>query len=135
MADTLDFASETSNQLLPNLASNGGNVVSGTFQPHGRHLLLYNMLDTTPPAAILSSFNGVDPNGETALSVADVSDGDLHQLQSWGLDVAVVPEPEFPSLGCTAAICLGTLGRWRGMGCSPQQPRSRTGPPTESAPR
>lgn len=45
---------------------------------------------------MLSGFSGLDPNGTWTLYVADVSGGDLHQLNSWGLDFAnpvVVPEP------------------------------------------
>jgi subtilisin-like proprotein convertase family protein len=88
--------------------SGHGTLVSGIFQPDGRNISPLTVLDSTLRTTALSSFNGVNPNGEWVLFVADVSGGDLHQLNSWGLNfVTVVPEP---GTWLAGAICLGALG-------------------------
>ena len=84
---------------------NGGNLVVGTFQPDGRNVSPYDVLDTTPRTAMLSSFNGVDPNGAWTLFVADASGGDLHELKSWSLQFQAVPEP-----GCLMLALIGGVG-------------------------
>lgn len=52
--------------------------MTGTWQPDGRTNSPGSVLDSQPPDAFLSSFNGLDPNGDWTLFVADVSGGDTH---------------------------------------------------------
>ncbi len=97
---------------------NGGNLLTGTFQPDGRNVLPNVVLDTTSRKAMLSSFNGVSPNGEWDLYVADTSGGDVHQLQSWsvGFNTTPTPVPEPECLGWVAvAILLGAIGMRNAM--------------------
>ena len=92
---------------IHNQSGNCG-LVSGLFQPDGRKISPLTVLDSSSRKTALSSFNGVNPNGEWVLFVADVSGGDLHQLNSWGLNfITIVPEP---GTWLTGAICLGALG-------------------------
>lgn len=83
-----DSAASDIHTGIPNLDS-----VSGTFQPDARAIDPANSLDTTPRTAFLSSFNGLDANGNWTLYVADVATGDTMSLQSWSLTVTGVPEP------------------------------------------
>ena len=46
------------------------------------------VLDTDAGTAYLSSFNGLDPNGEWILFIADMAGGDLSTLDSWGLQIS-----------------------------------------------
>jgi subtilisin-like proprotein convertase family protein len=56
----------------------GGKLVTGTYQPDGRNVLPNTVLDTSDRTTKLSAFNGMNPNGEWILFVADVSGGDVH---------------------------------------------------------
>ena len=73
-----------------------GGLVTGTWLPDGRNVSPLLVLGTDPQTALLSSFDGVDPNGAWNLFVADVSPGGYGYLTSWSLDVtgttAAVPE-------------------------------------------
>jgi subtilisin-like proprotein convertase family protein len=76
---------------------NGGAPLGGLFAPDGRTV----NPATTPPAgfdaaartATLASFNGLSPNGEWTLFLADLSSGQESTLVNWGLDLKMVPEP------------------------------------------
>ena len=86
-------------------------ALTGAWQPDGRATPPAMTLDTPgavtdTPSEFLSSFNGLDPNGDWTLFIADMSGGDTHTLVSWGLEVTgPVPEP-----GTTALLALGGLG-------------------------
>ena len=88
-----------------------GGQLTGSWRPDGRTTDPALVLDTPgagtdTPSAFLSSFNGLDPNGDWTLFVADLSGGDSHTLVSWGLEATgPVPEP-----GTTALLALGGLG-------------------------
>lgn len=43
--------------------------------------------------ATLASFTGLDPNGSWTLFVADTESGNQATLQSWGLELTLIPEP------------------------------------------
>ena len=74
--------------------------------PDGRNIDPTVSLDSTTRTALLSSFDGLNPNGNWTLFVADVNGGDLSTLVSWGLEaVGTVPEP-----GTTVLLALGGLG-------------------------
>lgn len=79
---------------IHNYGGTGGNTLNGTFQPDGRYALPGDVLATTARTAMLSSFGGMDPNGDWVLFVADAQGGDLHQLINWDLEVTVVPESQ-----------------------------------------
>ncbi|CAG1773063.1 hypothetical protein BAC2_03487 [uncultured bacterium] len=71
-----------------------GSSVSGgaAWRPDARDVDPATVLETDARSAFLSSFVGVDPNGEWTLFVADLSGGEVSQVTSWGLVIAV-PEP------------------------------------------
>jgi len=93
---------------------NSGSVAGG-YQPDGRSIDPDNVLDTTPRTAFLSSFNGLDANGEWSVYVADVATGDTMTLSSWSLNITLVPEPS-TFLLAPAGACLA-LRRRRGAFC------------------
>jgi len=86
---TLDDSAPT--DIHTSISKSGS--VAGTYQPDGRSIDPDNALDTTPRTAFLSSFKGLDPNGEWSLYVADVATGDTMTLASWTLNIILVPEP------------------------------------------
>ncbi len=71
-----------------------------------------NVLDTDARSAFLSSFNGMDPNGEWVLFVADMEAGDIHMLDSWGLEITGdtapgVSEPGLANIGSATTDAAG----------------------------
>jgi subtilisin-like proprotein convertase family protein len=70
--------------------------LTGVWAPDARVAYPTNVLDTDARSAFLSSFNGVDPNGEWVLFVADLETGDIHKLESWGLEITGVTAPTGP---------------------------------------
>jgi subtilisin-like proprotein convertase family protein len=61
---------------------------------------------------LLSSFNGLNPNGSWTLFLADMSGGAVSTLQSWELDItgtAAVPEPASIIEAGLAALAIGTM--------------------------
>lgn len=64
--------SDTASTDIHNYGGNGGALVTGTYQPDGREVSPLLSLDTTPRTAFLSSFTGLDPNGEWVLFVVDI---------------------------------------------------------------
>lgn len=96
---------------------NGSGQVTGVWQPDGRaiaSLSAGSAFDSASRTALLSGFNGLDPNGAWTLYVADVSSGGISTLTGWGLSIQV-PEPSSLTL-----LGLGALGGllWRRQGCS-----------------
>jgi uncharacterized protein (TIGR03382 family) len=73
--------------------------ITGTYQPDARTADPLGVLDSSPRAAFLSSFNGLDPNGTWTLFVADQSAGATSTLQSWSLAITAIPEPGTAVLG------------------------------------
>ena len=72
-----------------------------------------------PDGGTLSSFNGLNPNGDWTLFFADMASGGgsgPSTLVSWGLDITAVPEPVNTALGIFAGLGLVVVvGRvlWR----------------------
>jgi subtilisin-like proprotein convertase family protein len=99
---------------------NGGLALSGTYQPDGRTVNPVTpppgSYDTAPRDAMLSSFQGVSPDGTWTLFVADLSAGAQSTLVSWDVQIVDVPEPATWALAALGAW-LVTLGRarWRGF--------------------
>jgi subtilisin-like proprotein convertase family protein len=77
--------------------------VTGTYQPDARTADPLVVLDSSPRAAFLSSFTGLDPNGTWTLFVADQSAGETSTLQSWSLTITAIPEPSVAVLGLLGA--------------------------------
>lgn len=90
-----------------------GSPLTGTWQPDGRNVDPDTVLDTTPSTAMLSSFNGIDANGDWTLFVADLSGGDVHTLNSWGMTVIGIPEPSSLLLFVTGAAVVIRIRRQR----------------------
>ncbi|HOX56487.1 MAG TPA: PEP-CTERM sorting domain-containing protein [Candidatus Paceibacterota bacterium] len=88
----------------------------GAWQPDGR------ILDPESPAGLfdtalrsnpLGMFNGLDPNGEWILYLADVSSGHISTLTEWGLEITVVPEQSTFALAGLGAAALMIARRRR----------------------
>ena len=84
--------------------SSGGGLLAGTFGSDGRTTDPGLVLDTDPRVAMLDSFASLDANGDWTLFVADLSGGDTHTLNSWGLEITGVPEPGTISLLALSAM-------------------------------
>ncbi len=61
--------------------------------------------------ALLDGFVGLDANGGWTLFVADLSGGDEHTLNSWGMEITGVPEPANATLLVLGAALLGRRRR------------------------
>ena len=91
------------NVTLDDSAANGDihsygttNVLHGrVWAPDGRAVDPSVAVTTSPRTALLSAFNGMDPNGEWTLFISDHYYLDHHTNISWGLTIqASVPGPE-----------------------------------------
>jgi hypothetical protein len=60
-------------------------------------------LETTPRTNMLSVFNGMNPNGDWTLFLADQGAGETATLTGWTLTITAVPEP-------SVALCLALAG-------------------------
>ncbi len=89
-----------------------GGPVTGTWQPDGRTADPLAVVAADPRTALLSSFAGLDANGNWTLFVADQSAGGVSTLQSWTLTVTGIPEPAVLLLAGIAPLVL--LRRRRG---------------------
>ena len=82
------------------LSSSQGTPIPGSltnaWAPDARVAYPTDVLDTDARSAFLGSFNGVDPNGEWVLFVADMEAGDIHMLESWGLEITGDTAPIVP---------------------------------------
>jgi hypothetical protein len=70
--------------------------LTSVWAPDARVACPTNVLETDARSAFLGSFNGVDPNGEWVLFVADLEAGDIHLLDSWGLEITGDTAPAVP---------------------------------------
>src|ERR1044071_1575068 len=68
-------------------------VLTNVWAPDGRTANPSAVLDTSARNALLSSFNGLNPNGEWVLFVADMEAGDIFTLDSWGLEITGYTPP------------------------------------------
>lgn len=88
--------------------ANGG-TLTGTWQPDGRNISPLNALDTTPRTALLDTFNGMDPNGDWTLFLADTSPVGVGTLNNWTLTVVGNTLP-IPDSGNTLALFVVSGG-------------------------
>ena len=90
-------------------ATSGGPQVTGEYQPDAR--------DGNPVlagrTAFLDSFVGLNPNGDWTLVAADLQNEGTSQIQSWGLQLTVIPEPHTIALPVGAALLAFALYRRR----------------------
>ncbi|YCM45716.1 proprotein convertase P-domain-containing protein [Verrucomicrobiaceae bacterium 227] len=76
-----------------------GGQITGEFQPDGRDINPALSVESTPRTAMLSSFNGLDPNGIWVLYVNDNSAGSVGTFVNWGLTISgTIPEPSTMAL-------------------------------------
>jgi subtilisin-like proprotein convertase family protein len=85
-----DFAATDIHQY----GGNGGDLLTGTWQPDGRETNPQLVVTTDARTALLGSFNNLDPNGIWTLFVADMATGYQSTLASWSLQIVTVPEPD-----------------------------------------
>jgi subtilisin-like proprotein convertase family protein len=77
----------------PNTGIAGGTgALTGIWSPDARNVDPNVVTDTSTRTAFLSSFGGLDPNGQWTLYIADTEMGGTGQLVSWGLDFTPIPE-------------------------------------------
>jgi len=83
------------------LSTNESMSISGAltnvWAPDGRTANPATVLDTSSRTALLSSFNGLNPNGEWVLFVADMESGDIFTLDNWGLEITGYTPPSIVS--------------------------------------
>ncbi len=87
---------------------NGTGQLTGAWQPDGRNidpLSSGSLFDSASRSSMLSGFNGMNPNGQWTLFVADMSPGGEGTLVNWGVQLTTVPEPSVCAL-----FGLGTVG-------------------------
>src|SRR5262249_22736292 len=70
--------------------------------------------DTSSRNAFLSSFSGLNPNGDWTLFVADLSGGGEHVLESWSLEIEPVKLPDSLGFlsGCFPFALVLLAHRW-----------------------
>ena len=71
----------------------GEGRLTGNWGVDGRNVDPSAVLDTDAQTATLSSFTGVNPNGNWTIFVADVNLNGRATFDSWGLNVTTIPEP------------------------------------------
>ncbi len=83
-------------------------LLTGSWGADGRNVDPDIVLDTDSRTAGLDTFNGLNPNGNWTLFVADLNQNGRASVVSWGLNVsASIPEP------ATALLFgLGGMGAW-----------------------
>jgi subtilisin-like proprotein convertase family protein len=68
-------------------------LLTGSWDADGRNVDPDNVLDTDSRTAGLDVFNGLNPNGNWTLFIADMNQYGTVTLDSWGLNVTAIPEP------------------------------------------
>jgi subtilisin-like proprotein convertase family protein len=67
--------------------------LTGIWDADGRNVDPDLVLDTDSRTAGLDVFNGLNPNGNWTLFIADMNQYGTVTLDSWGLNITAVPEP------------------------------------------
>jgi subtilisin-like proprotein convertase family protein len=116
---TLDDTASSGDIHVYQLTLNpGGGQLTGTWQPDGRTIDPSLSLTSSPRTAPLSDFDGLDPNGNWTLFIADVDPGGVGTLQGFSLNVTGVPEPGTVWLLVLGGISL-VVGRGFGIRLKP----------------
>jgi alpha-tubulin suppressor-like RCC1 family protein/subtilisin-like proprotein convertase family protein len=118
--------------LFGNSSTALGGPLTGTWGPDGRAVSPTTVTDVDTRSALLSSFDGLDANGSWTLFVADVSGGDLNQLNSWTLDLNC-NSSSVPDGGSIAGLLLTgmaavALVRWTRCWCKQKPMGARPSP-------
>ena len=88
----------------------GTGRLTGTWSPDGRNTDPDSVLDLDLRTVNLDQFFGINPNGDWTLFVADMNGNGTATLDSWGLNIAPIPEPSTLAL---LALGAGALARRR----------------------
>ena len=80
----------------------GGIPLTGVWAPDGRPASPTDVLDTDSRPNLLGIFNGINPNGDWTLQIADWATLDYHRLVSWSLDICGDPAGPPPALVFTS---------------------------------
>lgn len=95
----------------------GAPTPSDNWKPDGRYVdPIDGDVGVTPRTALLSSFNGLNPNGDWTLFIADVAAVETSTLTSWTLNIhtAAVPEPASLVQGAVVVLLMGgVMGVYR----------------------
>jgi subtilisin-like proprotein convertase family protein len=92
-----------------------GVKLSGNWQPDGRNVDPSLVASSDTPSTPLSSFQGLNPNGQWTLFAADLVNGGASHLNSWSVTVTPVPEPKTIALvSGVALVAFGFFRRLRG---------------------
>lgn len=102
-----DSGSDIHNYRDVSFTLNGSGQLTGSWAPDGRTSDPAAVLNTDLPVAMLSSFNGLDPNGSWTLFLADLDFGEQATLVNWGLVVTAIPEPSAAGLIFLGGLALG----------------------------
>ena len=87
------------------LDPNGG-PLTGVWQPDGRNVNPLGVEGDEARDALLNSFLESLPNGTWTLFLADLSEGGgVSQVESWGIELTIVPEPA----NWLSSLMVGTL--------------------------
>jgi len=93
---------------------NGNGQLTGDWRPDGRNTDPTTVLDSDGRASLLTVFNGMDPNGNWTLFVADLSSGASSTVVDWGLFIQAVPEPKYYALYCALGLlAISGVRMWR----------------------
>ncbi|HUA38643.1 MAG TPA: hypothetical protein VMA35_09655 [Candidatus Sulfopaludibacter sp.] len=98
---------------------NSSGQLTGAWQPDGENISPMSNPSAFDNAqqnqtAMLSSFDGDNPNDTWTLFVADLSQGDSAEVIGWSLDITTVPEPKTTSLLAVGLIIFyGSFRHWR----------------------
>lgn len=103
--------SDTAAREVHLYGGNGGDPLTGSWQPDARTASPLQVTGGSPRQAFLNVFNGLNPNGRWALSLYDVSSGDQSALDQWSLRMELVPEPADFAVWVAAGLGVFALGR------------------------
>jgi len=93
---TLDDEAAQDIHLYRGLNGPLNSPLTGTWQPDARFVLPFDVVETSARTAFLDVFDGLDPNGEWTLFLADLETGGTANLEQWALEIETVrvPVPE-----------------------------------------
>lgn len=86
---------------------NSGNQLTGTWAPDGRTANPATVTDASTRTTSLANFDTLGASGTWTLFLADMSGGSVSTIESWGLDINVVPEPTTWALIIFGAVLGG----------------------------
>lgn len=85
------------------------------WAPDGRSASPMTVVGTDPRTLLLSSFNGLNPNGSWTLFLADLSGGEVITVAGWGLEINAISAVPEASTWVVGLATFGLLGasEWR----------------------